>query len=264
MLPNTEVYTIFGNFPGCIWNGGGIQTSSIAQKETIEGIIKFYNDHLNLPLSFTFTNPLLNEKQYYDTYGNLIAELGNNGKNIILVSDIKFEEYLRKNYSNYKYCRSILATKNIPYSLKSKYGQYELSVLQRAKNNDWDFLLSIPEEHRSRIELLCNDPCPDNCPRLYTHYEDLAKVQIAYGQNNETVKCNMRHQFHSKYVCEHNKTYISRQMIDNQYLPNGFNKFKCAGRYSHLHIIRNLLKYIIKVEYMEDMYEELFHTIDIY
>lgn len=250
-------------FPGCIWNGGGLQYDGIAHKGLIEGIIDLYNNQLHLPLSFNFTNPLLEEKHYYDTYGNLIAQLGHNGKNIILVNDIKFEKYLRENYPNYKYCRSILTTKDIPYAFESEYGKYDFSVLQREKNNDWPFLLNIPTEQRLKIELLCNDPCIDNCPRLYTHYNDLARAQLEYRGNGEELKCNMRPRFAYKNMRENVKAYISREMIDEQYLPNGFNKFKCAGRYSQLHVILNLLNYLIKSEYHDDMMVELFHTIDI-
>ena len=41
-------------------------------------------------------------------------------------------------------------------------------------NNNWEYLETIPEDKRGKIEFLCTDPCPDNCPRIYTHYKNFA------------------------------------------------------------------------------------------
>ena len=226
LRPNTEVHSIFGIFPGSIWNGGGISVSGSVSRQKIQSIITSYNEVYNIPLAFTFTNQNLNQMQYYDTYSNIIAEEGHNGKNYIIVADPHLEEYLRKNYPNYKYCRSIIAAKDKPYILDDSY---DLSVMRRNKNNDWNYLEQIPLEDRTHIEFLCNDPCPDDCPRLYTHYKDYARAQSRLDECGFGIECTQlqkkgKFQFHHLTSLQ---TYISREMIDEQYLPLGFNKIKC-------------------------------------
>lgn len=263
LYPNTEIYSIFGIFPGSIWNGGGFTTNGAVSRETIEEIIKFYNEELNVSLSFTFTNPILEEKHYYDTYSNLIAELGNNGKNIILVSDTKFESYLRKNYPNYRYVRSIIATENDFYSLESPYGKYDMSVLARRKNNDWEYLNSIPMEDRSKIEILCNERCINNCPNAYNHYRTMAEAQLQLKDRDSSELCQYQGIFSHKDMKDKSTSYISRSMIDEIYLPKGFNKFKCAGRFSQSSIILILLNYLIKPEYHDDLFKILLSSINV-
>lgn len=256
LYPNTEIYTIFGIFPGCIWCGGRGTFGGQATRWQMEDMINYYNEELEIPLTFTFTNPLLEEKHYYDTYGNIIAELGNNNKNKILVSDLEFEHYLRTNYPNYKYCRSIIASEEKPYALSSPYGEYEISVLKRRKNNDWNYLDTIPQEDRASIEFLCNDPCPDNCPRIYTHYLDLAKGQLMLTNQVDGWNCTMGQVqgiFRHHYSTTQLKTYITREAIDKLYLPRGFCKFKCAGRSSPTLIMFNLAEYLVKEEYRQDV-----------
>ena len=95
---------IYGTFPGAIWNGGRLVcgvTSSTNMKETIS----LFND-ANIPLRYTYTNPLLEEKHLYDTYCNLTMELANNEMNEVIINSPLLEEYLRKNYPNFKYILS--------------------------------------------------------------------------------------------------------------------------------------------------------------
>lgn len=263
VFPNTEISSIFGIFPGSIWNGGGNTPCNNVHRDIIKDTIEYYNFELNMPLRFTFTNPLITEPQCFDTYSNIIAELGNNGHNEILVSNPILEKYLRDNYKTYKYCRSIIAAKNEPYAFYGTYGLYTLSVIRRDRNNQWDYLDTIPMEDRAKIEFLCNDPCPDNCPRLYTHYLDHARNQLACAASNDTDKCtsfNVTGPFQLHNMKTNNHTYISRELIDNEYLPRGFCEFKCSGRFSVVLIIQNLLNYIFKPEYRDDMFLKLFRA----
>lgn len=249
---DTEIAAIFGNFSSAIWNGGGIDLSSNQDRAMVQDLIDFYNEELKIPLRFTFTNPLIEEKHCYDSYCNMIAECGHNGKNEILTSSNFLESYLRKNYPNYKYCHSIIASKNEPYDTQNKY---YLSVMQRRMNNNWDFLETIPMEQRGRIEFLCTDPCPDDCPRLYTHYRDFARAQIEYDVNAPQIACSMdkvKSEFGFKYL-KTLETYISREMIEKNYVPRGFNQFKLSGRGSISAIVYNLIEYFIKPEYRDDL-----------
>ena len=186
----------------------------------------------------------------------MLAELGHNGMNEIVVSDPKFEEYLRATYSNYKYVKSVIGTKDKPVFLDDKY---YLSVMRRRMNNNWEYLETIPEDKRGKIEFLCTDPCPDNCPRIYTHYKNFARSQVTHGMIEHNMDCNMNgikgnFSRHSSHFLE---TYISREKILEEYLPRGFNVFKISGRYSPGAIIIGIVNYLIKPEYKTDVIEIL-------
>lgn len=253
IIPNTEISCIYGNFPSSIWNGGGFTFGNVFFKQQMKDLIAFYNEELNLPLRFTFTNPLINDTQIYDTYSNLIAECGHNGKNEILTSSPILEKYLKQHYPRYKYCRSILAAEIEPYKIeKDTY----LTVLKRDKNNDWEYLNSIPSEDRPKIEFLCTDPCPDNCPRIYSHYRDLARAQLEYSNNTKEANCSMgkvKGKFTHLYRKTQLRTYISREDIDLKYLPKGFNQFKISGRGHPYSIVTGICDYLIKPEYHQDV-----------
>lgn len=250
---DTTIASIFGCFPGCIWNGGGTNFHHPWMKEDMAALIKWYNDDLQIPLRFTFTNPVLQEKHVYDTYGNLIAELGHNGKNEILTSSRILENYLRKNYPNYKYCSSIVGTDVEPYSTDPRYG---LVVMRRRMNNNWDYLDQVPYEDRHRIEFLCNDPCPDDCPRIYSHYRDLGRAQLEFNPDAPNTQCSMKHirgdfeQLHLRSL----ETHISREKIEKEYLPRGYNQFKVSGRGNPEVMALNIIRYMVKPDYRDDIF----------
>ena len=250
--PGATIGSVFGCFDAAIWNGGSVFAGGNLTYEQIKLIINHYNYTLNFPLTFTFTNPCIDKiEQCYDTYCNTIAELGNNGKNSIVISSPVLEEYLRKRYTNYKYCRSVIASEHIPYDLTN----YDLCVIKRAKNNDWDYLNTIPMEERGRIEFLLNDPCPDGCKRAYSHYRDLGRNQIlnSYGTNMDELNCSYDTTLFRTRMMHDNRTYISKEQVYNQYVPAGFKHFKCSGRGMFSRCMLSVLNYMIYPDFYEDI-----------
>lgn len=208
---------------------------------------------MHIPVRFTFTNQLISEKECWDTYANSIAKAGHNGQNEILVVSRTLEHYLREHYPNYDYCRSIIAAKDEPYSADPAY---KLTVMQRRKNNDWQYLDAIHPLERQRIEFLCNDPCPDNCPRIYTHYRDFARAMLENqcempGRNCSMTKEKTDFQWH--YMVNNCETYISRKDIQESYYSKGFMQFKCSGRHDKIAIVENIVEYLVLPEYQKDV-----------
>ena len=264
LYPGVTIGSVFDNFPGSIWNGGTLICGGNFTRENIAMIIDYYNAFLNIPLSFTFTNPMIDQMKYCeDLYSNTIAELGNNGRNNILVSSPMLAEYLKKNYKNYTYIRSIIASEDIPYDLEN----WDMSVLQRAKNNDWDYLNSIPYEDRDRIEILLNDPCPDNCPRLYEHYKAHGELQIQNSlsdEENSKIRCLFYNEkFPRAKMATENKTYISTEDLYGKYVPAGFRHFKFSGRTSLVRGMIGALSYMIRPEFQEDAMMKMFSDIQL-
>ena len=242
---------VFGSVSSCIWDAGMVDIRPSWPCDKIETLAQLYND-LGLPMCLTFTNPLITKEHLHDTYANMIAKICEAPQNQILVSSPILEDYLREKYPQYKMCRSILATENKPYDASDKYYK---TVLKRAWNNNWNLLDTIPENERTKIEILCNDPCPDNCPYIYSHYARHAQYQLALGNTDVDPNCWMRHVIgnnQEKFTRE-TKAYISHQMIVDEYLPKGFNQFKLAGRGSLIFATIAILDYLVKPEYRDDI-----------
>lgn len=93
-----EIGSVYGTFPGAIWNGGRA-VFGIISKSNIQAVLDNYNN-LGVPVRFTWTNSLIEEKHLNDTYCNLIMDLANNGKNQVLVNREVLGDYLREKYGS--------------------------------------------------------------------------------------------------------------------------------------------------------------------
>lgn len=94
-----QIGSVYGTFPGAVWNGGRV-VFGIAGKSEIESVLQIYNRR-GIPVRFTWTNCLLEEKHLQDTYCNLIMRLADNGLNQALVNTPVLEEYIRREYPRF-------------------------------------------------------------------------------------------------------------------------------------------------------------------
>lgn len=240
------------------WNGGSYNYTTRANTQYIIEIINFFQEQ-NIPLKFTLTNPVLELVDCYDRYSNTILALAENELNEILIVSPILENFIRNKYPNYKINRSIISTTGQEETLDNylqELEKYNKIVLPRRLVKDQEFLLSIPVELRNRFELLCNDPCDINCPRLYSHYEDLGYAQLGSAQALNVIQCSSWYETPFKYA-KNFKYQISLNEINNFYKPNQFSEFKLSGRGININIILSIVPYLIKPEYQRDMYELL-------
>lgn len=247
-----ELSSIFGCFPNCIWMGGGHYHSTTAFYLTpnIEKCLEFYNSN-GIPIRFTFTNPLLTREMFNDHYGHTIMQIASNGMNEVITSVPDFEKYLQDKYPNFKYIRSIIGTKDTPVQVDDSI---YLAVLRRQMNNNWDYLDKIDPKIREKIELLCNDPCNNNCPRIYSHYRDHARRQLSFGDTRIRAECTFRMcktQFLDKDAASL-PTTITKEMALEIYKPKGFINFKISGRFNTGSIIEDMAEWFILPEYRKD------------
>lgn len=240
-----KIGAVFGNFPNCIWNGGGYQDGCFMDK----GQMEFYSYMFNMygiPLRLTMTNPLIEEKHCHDVYSNKIMKSFNNGFNQVLVCSSVLEKYIRKNYPEYPIVRSILAAKDVYYDDSDKYF---MSVLRKHKNDDLEFLKSI--EHKEKIEILVNETCEENCPRAYTHYLVYAKRSLGLDYDDSEIPCSYNRDFNFRKFYSSNLC-VTRDKIKKIYEPMGFKHFKISGRGPHGRTVLYYAHYMVKPEYKDD------------
>ncbi len=233
-----KIASVFGAFPGSVWNGGRFLGGS-ADMDFVTNISEVFNSK-GIPLRFTFTNPLIEKKHLGDTWCNQVLRACNNGFNEVIVMSPILEEYIRENYPEYKItsstCKQIKGIENVKEELKK---DYKYVVLDYNFNNQFDQLEQIEEKDRPRCELLVNACCTPHCPRRGEHYRTIGRDQIAeweYKKNMLTKKpfelpvfmCEFMN--NSLYDIMDYPTYISPEAIIEKYVPMGYTSFKIEGR----------------------------------
>lgn len=264
--PNVRIAKIYGNFPNMIWNGGSCWYGENLDGPAIRRYFEWYSTK-DVTLQLVCTNPILTEYDLHDRYCNAILKIASEYDFVeVLVSSPILEEYIRNLYPHMKIDKSIIATtkqNNTELDTLENYlsltEQYNKCVLPRKYTQDLNFLKQIPEDKRDKFEILVTDPCPITCPRLYSHYESLAKGQMYIDEGCEDDRgCTMpfsespfRNYTYRKY------RYSYEQIVENLE-PLGFTEIKLSGRLNMITTILAIVPYLIKPEYQRDVYTGLF------
>ncbi len=243
-----KVGSVYGTFPGAIWNGGRA-VFGITGKNDIESILKIYNSR-NIPVRFTWTNSLLEEKHLQDTYCNLIMRMADNGLNQVLVNTPVLEDYIRSTYPKFPVISS--TTKRIT-GVEGVLGElqkdYYLVVLDYDLNHNEEALKTL-EPYAGRIELLVNEVCYPGCPKRAEHYRQQSQMQLEFDVNT-AFPCPNNTQERSFAECKKRPAFISNEEI-GEYIDRGFVNFKIAGRGMPINYVEeSYLYFLVKEECRE-------------
>ena len=240
--------SVYGTFPGAIWNGGRA-VFGITGKEDISSILKIYNSR-GVPVRFTWTNSLLEEKHVNDTYCNLIMKLADNGMNQVLVNQPVLEEYIRCNYPHFKLISS--TTKRItglPGLLEELEKDYFLVVLDYDLNHNQEVLSAI-QDKSDKVEILVNEVCYPGCPKRSEHYRQQSQMQLEYDIHT-SFPCPNKTKDRKFADCMERPAFISKEEIE-RYADKGFVNFKIVGRGMPMDFVKeSYLYYLVKEESQE-------------
>lgn len=264
-----KIASVFGAFPPSLWNGGR-NTVGVVDDEIIKQVTKAFNSR-GVPLRFTFTNPLIEEKHLGDPFCNKVMRMCDNGLNEVIVLSPILEEYIRKNYPSYKItsstCKEIRNAGELSAELEK---DYYYVVLDYNWNNNFEFLETLP--HKEKCELLINACCVPNCPRRGEHYRSIGETQIKYAEYMKTPPMMRKPTHFEDFKCPSMlrhiyqitdlPTHISPDAIVEKYVPMGFNQFKIEGRtVPDIALAENYIYYMIKPEYKDTARLELLGTL---
>ena len=264
-----KIASVFGAFPPSLWNGGR-NTVGVVDDEIIKQVTKAFNSR-GIPLRFTFTNPLIEEKHLGDPFCNKVMRMCDNGLNEVIVLSPILEEYIRKNYPSYKItsstCKEIRNADELSAELEK---DYHYVVLDYNWNNNFEFLETLP--HKEKCELLINACCVPNCPRRGEHYRSIGETQIKYAEYMKTPPMMRKPTHFEDFKCPSMlrhiyqitdlPTHISPDAIVEKYVPMGFNQFKIEGRtVPDIALAENYIYYMIKLEYKDTARLELLGTL---
>lgn len=264
-----KIASVFGAFPPSLWNGGR-NTVGVVDDEIIRQVTKAFNSR-GVPLRFTFTNPLIEEKHLGDPFCNKVMRMCDNGLNEVIVLSPILEEYIRKNYPSYRItsstCKEIRNADELSAELEK---DYHYVVLDYNWNNNFEFLETLP--HKEKCELLINACCVPNCPRRGEHYRSIGETQIKYAEYMKTPPMMRKPTHFEDFKCPSMlrhiyqitdlPTHISPDAIVEKYVPMGYNQFKIEGRtVPDIALAENYIYYMIKPEYKDTARLELLGTL---
>jgi len=243
---NYCIGSVYGTFPGAIWNGGRAVFGVMSRKD-MKMVLDSYNQ-MGIPVRFTWTNSLLTEKHMNDTYCNLIMELANNGKNQVLVNRPVLEEYIKKTYptalfkggydeymagfkgeeKGFTFISS--TTKRIidPELVKKELEKdYLLVVLDYDLNCDEKVLKEF-EPFADRIEILVDEICYPHCPKRKDHYRDESFMQLTFDKDTR-YQCTNKMTRPSFSEAMKRPHFIGNDKLP-EYINRGYRNFKIVGR----------------------------------
>ena len=235
--------SVFGS-PTCIWNGGRTLAYVYYNKRQLQAIHDTYAD-LSINVRFIFTNSLLNEHDLHDRYCNLILNMFQDLNPEVVVNSPLLEEYLRSQFPTISFISSTTKRLRSNEDQLNEFNiDYKYICLDYDYNYNFDFLDSIREEDRKRVEILINSICPKGCNARVLHQEFSAKRQLEYDNDDDCddsepffkgcplLKRNKElpfseHGYTKDFLDETN--YILPQDLD-RYLDMGVSHFKIQGR----------------------------------
>lgn len=252
-----EIASVYGTFPGSVWNGGRSFSGKIDAK-SVQGILEKFNSR-NIPLRFTFTNPHVGPEHLRDPFCNTCMKMADNGMNEVIVVSPLLEDYIRNRYPNFKItsstCKQIEDMDKLCEELEK---DYNLVVLDYNWNNKFEMLEKIP--HKEKCELLVNACCTPNCKRRKEHYDFVGEYQIKITEHMKhpdepfdfrDFECPQMGM--ALYQTIDYPTHISPKDIYNRYVPMGYENFKIEGRsVPDINILEAYVYYMIKPEYRDE------------
>ena len=260
-----QIASFFGTFPPAVWNGGR-SVKGKCDEGFIKQVIRVYNN-MGIPVRFTFTNPCITEELLHDEFCNRILEFAYNDMNEVIVNSQLLEDYIRDKYPKYKLTSSTCKRlDSIDGPIEELKKDYSIVVLDYDLNNKFDLLEKIPQEDRSRVEILCNTLCNANCKMRKEHYRLIGEYSIAYNEyvksgkttpfdvgdyyavnevNAINCECRERNAFDIRKLPNH----VTPDDIWDKYVPMGFEQFKLEGRTAgRIFLTENYLYYMVKPE----------------
>lgn len=256
----------FGNFQYCSWDGGRIFGKNLnfahTTKEQIQDITNIYNNIFDIPIRFVFTNTIIEEKDCYDRFNNIVLDLCQNNINEIVINSPILEEYIRNNYPNYHFISSTTKCLTNLEEVKTEINNpnYDLICLDYNLNKNKNFLESLSQEEKDKTELLVNAICGPGCPNRKEHYKLNSLYALNYGKPYTMRNCSITT---SNIFPKENSVVITPEEIEQYYLPNGFSNFKLEGRtFSPLDACINLVKYTVKPKYQFYVISEIMKAVN--
>ena len=223
-----QIETAYGCPGSCIWNGnrsiGEIEEFDEGWADAVLGMYARYG----IKYRVTFTNFLLKPSHLKDKMGNAVAlAISKFGGGYVMVSTPLMAEYMAENYPNLEICWSTTTDfgPDVPSQIKkiNELSKHNIVVPPYTYNNKFELMSQFA--HPENIEFLADEKCIDNCP-LRRQHEINCNLSNLYEWDDDN--CLRREEDDTDLLEVTHR--LSKDIMEKDYLPRGFNHFKLEGR----------------------------------
>lgn len=226
--------------PPVKWNGGRLLVN--ADFPTLSGIeqeVKKITHNGIVPL-FTFSNPLILERDLDDPLCNNVLNIIAEYNCQIIVTNECLEEYIRQKFPSLKIHKSVISValcKRRSLELYSSLEKYCIYCIHPDDNFDHQLLHQLKKEN---AEIILNERCTYGCKLRKEHYFSISREQSSLLSHSNDFKyenflklCSSIPEIKQFSLRNRNISLTIREM---QELVNmGFNIFKIQGRTDSLY-----------------------------
>lgn len=237
-----DIAAAYGTFPNCLWNGGRVALGDV-DRNFMPKLVEELNKR-NIAVRHTLTNPLIEPEHLDDEFSNYCLQVGDNGKNEVLVNTQVIEDYVREKYPSYKILSSTTKCLKTIEEVQAELNKdYYLVVLDSALNDNPEI---FKLDGRDRLVVLVDHACRVDCPNRVVHYKEIGKSQLELRDTG--FKCPfIGASFDDIMKREHS---ITREAMAERYIPGGIKHYKLDGRaFGPEKLVDSLLYFMVKPEF---------------
>ena len=244
----------YDSYGTLLWRGGRIPHIENPNLNMLD-ILDFFNQYPSIELRHVFSNCLLDENMTHDYFCNKFTKEVIRLQDKVIINNKYLIEHFKKNYPNipiiYSTTMDITDIEQV-----NQLSEQNIYVLNYNYNNDNTYLEQL--KYPQNIEILCGEPCIDNCPYRAQHYISISKGALGIADDeNDINECPFGSYNLTPIQIMKRKNAITNERIDELY-NIGFQYFKISGRTlpppSWLELI---LYYLAKPEYIDQIRQEL-------
>ena len=247
---------IYGTPPGLKVGGGRLSAEHFENKESSFNTLQEYIN-IGIGCRLALSNHLLEEKDFEEKQLNyLLMFLNDYPNNGVIISDDRFNEYIKTNYPNLQRICSVIRPAieigwgNDTADYYDKLSEhYDLVVVNCGFAKDLDKINQL--KHKNKIEVLVNTRCTLNCKLAKIHYDIVAEGYLDKREDEEkTIELDAK----ERVLFEKCNSIKSKDILSGAnftvdelqtLLDNGISHFKLEGRDWPLEVIASDVSYYI-------------------
>lgn len=257
--PWAEIESIYGAPAGCLWGGGRTGFGDCDVNECLKLLEEY-----GISARLTFSNSLLKEEHLSDyRCNNLCRKLAEKPAlrgGVIVHSDL-LAEYLRKNYPQLYLVSSTTKVQTNLKDLKTELErpEFEYVVPDFRCNKAFDFLKSLPQSEKDKVEFLCNECCSIACKDRRACYENVSRKALGEDCPDHVCRAPGAEEGYKFSKAMKNPAFIGVTDITETYMPMGFSNFKIEGRSLGSAVVFEMfLYYLAKPEHCVELREAVY------
>lgn len=282
-----EIASLYGAPADALWGGGRVGFG----EDDAESVLSLLSEY-GISGRLTFSNSLLRPEHLSDRKCNKLCErfseagggstapgnafstaagdesvtmdscmMGRAVRNGVIVHSELLLSYLRETFPSLYFVSSTTKCLTEFGDLRKELGREEFDyvVPDFRLNKAFSLLEGLSQKEKDKAEFLVNECCDINCKERKVCYENVSRKSL--GDTSADHVChgaNAAEGYRFSRAME-NPAFISREDIQNIYLPMGFSNFKIEGRgLGSAVVLEFLLYYLTRPQWQLKVREEIY------